>query len=57
MSENTSGLSITGSNHYCNECRLLLRRPMVTFDNTKTSADDLVKVTINAGYPSTVVNN
>lgn len=30
------------------------KQAVVTFDDTKTSADALIKATTNAGYPSTV---
>lgn len=33
------------------------KKAIVTFDDEKISADDLVKATTNAGYPSTVIND
>jgi periplasmic mercuric ion binding protein len=32
------------------------REAIVTFDDTRTSVDELAKATANAGYPSTVKN-
>jgi periplasmic mercuric ion binding protein len=31
------------------------KQAVVSFDDSKVSADDLIKATTNAGYPSTVV--
>lgn len=32
------------------------KHAVVTFDDAKASADDLVKATTNAGYPSIIIN-